>query len=478
MNPDLLLAIVSSLAGFILKTMLAFGVCLVLTRLADSPNRRFTVWLLFLCGTAAYWLWLANSIFSGGLFSSSAGVPRVPAQHVISSAALQIPASWAFALGVALRVLGIAYLVVLSCILVAHIRKQRHLRWVLRFTTKPPAEIAELFQSLAADLHASRARLRVLSGVASPATFGSIRPVILLPDLCLQQDRYGLEDILRHELHHIRRWDFVWNGFAVICRALLFFHPATWYAVRRMQFDRELACDLAVVADSPWRRVEYAECLVHFARLNASQDPTAWGIDFAASSEHLRTRVQSILTGSKQPSSWLLALRIACGVIFLVGFFDVAPSMAVLLSYGHRQTTQPLISTTAPSHSEAETRVRTTRRLRTFRQSASQSRHAIVGSAEETEAPQPVVNPSVNIEPAGPSSTQNSAGPQLLRRPSVSGNSPAAANTTKQQSVVFADTDASSQIGKSGEHDKAQVLQQSITAAAGMYRRMGTVDRH
>ena len=37
MNPDLLLGVVTALTGFALKTSLAFGVCLVLSWLADSP---------------------------------------------------------------------------------------------------------------------------------------------------------------------------------------------------------------------------------------------------------------------------------------------------------------------------------------------------------------------------------------------------------------------------------------------------------
>jgi beta-lactamase regulating signal transducer with metallopeptidase domain len=35
---------------------------------------------------------------------------------------------------------------------------------------------------------------------------------------------------------------------------LLFFHPAVWYAVRKMQVERELACDHAVISESPARR--------------------------------------------------------------------------------------------------------------------------------------------------------------------------------------------------------------------------------
>ncbi len=204
--------------------------------------------------------------------------------------------------------------------LVTHIKKHLQLKWVLGFTSQPPEEIAAAFQPLAENLGVGRSRLLVLSGVTSPATFGFIRPTILLPDACLEQDRSDLENIFRHELHHVRRWDFVWNGFAVACRALLFFHPAAWYAVQKMQFDRELACDLAAVSDSPNGRAKYAECLIHFARLNSSPDSKNWGIDFAASSEHLKARVHSILAGNRKSSAWVVGARIACGLALLAGF--------------------------------------------------------------------------------------------------------------------------------------------------------------
>ena len=128
------------------------------------------------------------------------------------SAPWQIPGSWAFPLGISLRVIGIAYLLVLSYLLVTHIKKHLRLKWVLGFTSQPPGEIAAAFQPIAENLGVGRSRLLVLAGVTSPATFGWIRPTILLPDACLEQDRSDLEDILRHELHHIRRLDFLWNG--------------------------------------------------------------------------------------------------------------------------------------------------------------------------------------------------------------------------------------------------------------------------
>ena len=276
--------------------------------------------------------------------SFPAGAPIGSVQPAASSlGSWQIPSSWAVPLGYTLRLAGIAYLLVLGYLLFTHIKRQRHLKWVLRFTSIPPAEVAETFRSLAQSLRVRRSRLLVLPGVTSPATFGWIRPIILLPDVCLEQGPSELEDILRHELHHVRRWDFFWNGFAVLWRALLFFHPASWYAVRKMQLDRELACDLAVISQAPARRVSYAECLIRFARLNLPDDSKNWGVDFAAS-QHLKARIR-YHPGWPQQASWLVTLP-ACGIWTDSGcwFLGIVPSMAVLVSYAHQQISRPLMS--------------------------------------------------------------------------------------------------------------------------------------
>jgi beta-lactamase regulating signal transducer with metallopeptidase domain len=465
MNPDLLLAVVTALTGFVLKTTLAFGVCLVLSWLADSPSRRFMVWLSFLYGSAAYWLFLAKSIFPGRHVTA---VPSsIPAQAVLEKVrAWQIPSSWEFPLGTALRVLGVVYLLVLTYMLVAHIKKHFQLKWVLSFTSQPPDEVVSAFQPIARNLGVGRSRLLVLAGVTSPATFGWIRPTILLPDTCLEQDRSGLEDILRHELHHVRRLDFVWNGLAIACRALLFFHPAAWYAVHRMQFDRELACDLAAVSDSPQRRAKYAECLIHFARLNSSQNTTNWGIDFAASSEHLKARVHSILAETKKSSAWLTWSRLACGLALLAGFLGIEPSLGVLLTYAQRQIVQPLAAETGMIPAKSDTVAKTARRGRSSRALNPASRDSSLANANE--APESADISSVR-NTAASTLTQNDGGPKLLRRDAT-----APAKASGRQTVIPID-DASGQPGKAGDHDHQQALQQTATAAA-LLRRLSSVD--
>jgi beta-lactamase regulating signal transducer with metallopeptidase domain len=464
MNPDLLLGVVTALTGFFLKTTLAFGVCLVLSWLVDSPSRRFTVWLSFLYGTAGYWLFLAKNIFPGQVTAVPSSIPPQAVRETVR--AWQIPGSWTFPLGIALRALGVVYLLMLTYLLIVHIKKHFQLKWVLRFTSQPPDEVLAAFQPIAQSFGVRRSRLLVLAGVTSPATFGWIRPTILLPDTCLEQDRSGLEDVFRHELHHVRRLDFVWNGLALTCRALLFFHPAAWYAVHRMQFDRELACDLAVVSDSPQRRAKYAECLIHFARLNSTQNTTNWGIDFAASSEHLKARVHSILAETKKSSAWLSWSRLACGLALLAGFLGIEPSLGVLLTYAQRQIDQPLAAQTSITPAKPDTVAKTARRGRSPRALKPATRDSSPANGNETPEPADLTTArDVDVS----AHKQNDGGPQLLHRDAT-----APGKVSRQQTVIPID-DASGQSAKAADHDHQQALQQTATAAA-LLKRLSTFD--
>ena len=472
MNPDVLLSVVAAFSGFVLKTTLAYAVCLVLSRLVESPNSRFWIWSALLYGSTVYWLMLANAALAGG--HSSPVAPHALLSPVNATvAAWQIPDSWAFPLGLALRAIGIAYLLIVSYMAFAHLKSRWHLKWVLGFTSEPSPEIAERFQSLARSLHVGRSRLLILSGATSPATFGWIRPTVLLPALCLEQDSSELEDILRHELHHVRRRDSVWNGLAIACRALLFFHPAAWYAVRKMRFDRELACDLAVVSHAPARKGAYAECLIRFARLNLAQEATTWGIDFAASAEALTVRVHSILAGTRAIPGWLRCLRSASAISVFLLFLGIVPSLAVLLSYAHRPMSQSTTEATDRLSQTIAPVARATRTIRSLPSTAHRSLEStVVASQAETTQQSEMDMPAPM--PTDRSSVQRSSGPHLLHRPSSSTTD----NNAKSQTVTLIDTDASGEEVKSGDHGVKQAVEHSAATALSLYKQLSTADRH
>jgi beta-lactamase regulating signal transducer with metallopeptidase domain len=471
MNTDWLLSFIAAIAGFFLKTTLAFGVCAALSRLVDSAKLRFNIWSGFVFGSAAYWLYLANVLWTARQ-QSAKWIPVALEPVTSSFATWQVPSSWAFPLALTLRIMGCVYLLTLCYFTFSHLRKRHHLKWVLSFTSEPPVEIAETFRSVARELRASRSRLLLLSGATSPATFGWLRPIVLLPSSCVEQECFGLEDILRHELHHVHRRDAIWNELAVAARGLLFFHPAVWYAVRKMQFDRELACDFAVVARSPARRAAYAECLVRFAQLSVFPEHSGWGIDFAASAHHLTVRVHSILAAPETSPNWVRCLRVASGLIISALFLGVAPSLAILLSFAHPPLSHTAFTQVVETPSGASANAnRTSRRNRSSASSAKEHGVASGESSKPREEDRPAMDLRLDTQPVTLPSQTSSL--QLRRRgaPSAAENKGATSQT-----IALTDTDAKGQPAKSG--DSKQAVQQTATAAFGIYKRLSALDRH
>jgi beta-lactamase regulating signal transducer with metallopeptidase domain len=80
-----------------------------------------------------------------------------------------------------------------------------------------------------------------------PMTWGIARCRILLPKTASQWPAQRRRAVLLHELAHIRRFDCATHLLAQVVRALHWFNPLSWWAVRQMEAERELACDDAVV---------------------------------------------------------------------------------------------------------------------------------------------------------------------------------------------------------------------------------------
>jgi beta-lactamase regulating signal transducer with metallopeptidase domain len=99
----------------------------------------------------------------------------------------------------------------------------------------------------------------------APAVIGWFRPAVLLPLTALT----GLSDeqlqaVIAHELAHIRRLDNLVNLFQIVVETLLFYHPAVWWASKRIRAERENCCDdtaISVCSDA----VEYARALALMA---------------------------------------------------------------------------------------------------------------------------------------------------------------------------------------------------------------------
>ena len=131
------------------------------------------------------------------------------------------------------------------------------------------------------------ADVQVSAEVSGPVTFGFLRPVILLPEACLED-----ESIACHELVHVRRHDWLFTVIEECILSVFWFHPAMWWMIAEIQLAREEAVDREVVAILN-SRDQYLESLLALAASRA-------GFDLAPASpflrkRHLQKRVASLL---------------------------------------------------------------------------------------------------------------------------------------------------------------------------------------
>ncbi len=114
-----------------------------------------------------------------------------------------------------------------------------------RGLSEAPENWTRKFQTLVLNTGIVRhVSLHISNRVTGPVTLGFFKPVVLVPSSFfsgLPADQ--IEAILLHEIAHIRRHDYMINLFQTAIKTVLFFHPAVHYICRRIDDDREKACD-------------------------------------------------------------------------------------------------------------------------------------------------------------------------------------------------------------------------------------------
>jgi beta-lactamase regulating signal transducer with metallopeptidase domain len=337
MSVEVCLNFAAGCLSYFLKVSAAFLACWILNRLLVRPRHRFLVWMIFLAGSAAYWLQLVIGDIR------NAGIRTVEVANASSSSlnpahALLLPLSWSHSILIAIQSLGAVYVLVSLTLIAITVWKHLRMRVLLRHAVEPSPSLSALFLDVSRDLRPgrsgiSRTRLMVLPGLKSPATAGFWNPRILLPEVCEQiGPTPQIADVLCHELIHVARRDYLWAGLSDLICCLLFFHPGVWKARKAMALQGEVACDLAVLETRSGDRADYADSLTYFVRLRMLQEGFSLGLDFAASTS-LGLRIRTILTTPKPVAWWKTCSRAAAGLSVIAALAVLAPFMALSLGF-------------------------------------------------------------------------------------------------------------------------------------------------
>ena len=96
---------------------------------------------------------------------------------------------------------------------------------------------------------AMRQRIRAVVSceIPVPILYGVLRPTVVLPESAHGWSSSKLQSVLIHEFMHAKRRDNIWGLLTHLVCALCWCNPVIWKAARRMNHDRELACDELVI---------------------------------------------------------------------------------------------------------------------------------------------------------------------------------------------------------------------------------------
>ncbi len=165
--------------------------------------------------------------------------------------------------------------------------------------------------------------VRVMKEAKSPFVIGWVKPILVLPDRDIP--KVQLENILAHELTHIRRGDILYKCIVTICKAIHWFNPFMYLIAGEIEKDCEISCDEVVVKNmSDKEKRTYADTLLTFV-FEYGRTP-AFTTGMAASKEIFKKRLVAI-KHSKRKSKINIGISV-CVLLILIFCFTFVSAFA------------------------------------------------------------------------------------------------------------------------------------------------------
>jgi uncharacterized protein (TIGR03435 family) len=164
------------------------------------------------------------------------------------------------------------------------------------------------------------ARLLISREAPAPMAVGFLRPAVILPaGLFDQLTEPELDHVLLHETAHITRYD-DWTNLAVrLVDGIFGLHPVALWILRRIEREREIACDDWVLSATGAAR-PYAASLARLFDLLCSRRGELLASGIFGGSSRLGDRIEMILRRSHSFSARVSWARIAACVLALLAF--------------------------------------------------------------------------------------------------------------------------------------------------------------
>ncbi len=172
-------------------------------------------------------------------------------------------------------------------------------------------------------------RLKRTPGDITPMTCGLRRTTILLPGECNHWTNEQRNQVLLHELAHIKRRDCSTQIAAQLACLIYWFNPLVWLAVRQMRIERERACDDQVLITGV-KASSYAKNLLDLTCSLGSKNRTlAFGVGMARRSQ-ISGRLLAVLDPKRRrlaPARCLTVIAAALTLAIVLPLAVLSPTV-------------------------------------------------------------------------------------------------------------------------------------------------------
>ena len=207
----------------------------------------------------------------------------------------------------------------------------RYARCLRAFALSLPDDDARIVRFLREHPLRRRVQVRVSDAVASPLSYGVLRPVILLPKSMDRNDDQALHFVLLHEMTHIRALDAVRKPLLLLALCLHWMNPMIYVLLILASRDMELLCDERVLsAGGAGARRAYALTLLSMEERRSAPFPIASGFSRTAIEERIKAMKELKPKGAV---SLLIAALLICAscAAFASGDTTQSTSIATVL---------------------------------------------------------------------------------------------------------------------------------------------------
>ena len=161
-------------------------------------------------------------------------------------------------------------------------------------------------------------KLKVSDMIQAPVTIGFVKPMILFPvSMLTQLTGDEIESILRHEIAHVIRKDYLINILQTLMEIVLFYHPLVWWLSRVAREQREYCCD--DVAMDQKSAIDYAKTLVRIQELALAQRQT---LVMSFADQSMLNRIKRIMKLPKSNRNMKEKLIATAAIVFMLAFFS------------------------------------------------------------------------------------------------------------------------------------------------------------